>query len=233
VVLYECLAGPNCLPYFDDDTRRFLEKIVLSRFRPILEWAPDLDPGAAAIVERMIAPKADRYEDMSELVRDMQRYLNRDAKNPDVAALAAPTPDPAPEPVLAVAASRGVSGLTLGLGFAALAAVGSVAWLTAQVSSLQRQLGIQMADSDRLTSTAINELCQAHLDHARRLAELESHAEAKQLCTLAINRARTRNLSGLLADAYRLRGEIRTVLNEDGAAADIAEAERLEAKGAR
>ena len=133
------------MPYCADDPRRLLEKVGLSEFRPLLDWVPDLDPDVVAIAEKMIAPRADRYADMSELVRDMQRYLNRDvgaAQTPR-----APPPAPAATPV--AAAPRAVSGLTLGLGFAALAAAGSVAWITAPVSSPPPPPAVQQADAAR------------------------------------------------------------------------------------
>ena len=63
-MLYEVIAGPGCLPYYDPDTRRFLEQIVTSPPQPLGEQMPGLDPGLEAIVARMVAPRADRYQSM-------------------------------------------------------------------------------------------------------------------------------------------------------------------------
>ena len=53
--------------------------------------------------------------------------------------------------------------------------------------------------------------------------------EAQQTASLAINQAIAQELHAtLLAEAYRLRGSIRQTLNDEGAAADFAEAKRLD-----
>ena len=75
VVLYESLAGGNSLPYYDDDTRRFLEKIITCEFKPITEWVPGLDPELVNIVERMICARDRRYPSMNAAARALRRWL--------------------------------------------------------------------------------------------------------------------------------------------------------------
>lgn len=75
VVLYEAVGGANALPYYDDDTRRFLEKIISIERKPITDWVPDLDPDLVEIVHRMVCPRDRRYPSMQAAGRALRRWL--------------------------------------------------------------------------------------------------------------------------------------------------------------
>ena len=120
VVLYEALGGANALPYYDDDTRRFLEKIISIERKPITDWVPNLDPGLVEVVHRMVCPRERRYPSMQAAARALRRWLlNQDAGKdsrrlaepaaapsapaPPPEPQAAPQPEPAPQPEAAPA----------------------------------------------------------------------------------------------------------------------------------
>ncbi len=226
VLFYESLAGPNRLPYYDDDTRRFLEKIVVSEFRPICDWVPDLDPAVVAIVEKMIAPRDKRYRDMTQVVEDMQRWLvaptNGAPQPPAASAPVAVTTSPAPAKT---------SPLTVLFGVVAVVALGALAWLTVQVGSLQAKIADQETRQAELSRERGEALCRTHLAHTKRLVELGRLEEAQETCTLAINQGLSQLVHAkVLAEAFRLRGSIRKTLKDPRAAADLSEAQRLDPK---
>jgi serine/threonine protein kinase len=225
VLFYESLAGPNKLPYYDDDTRRFLEKIVVSEFRPICDWVPDLDPAVVTIVEKMIAPRAKRYRDMTEVVEDMQRWLvGPSGGGPEPFQSVAPRVVAAPPPPQS-------SAFTSILGVIAVAALAALGWLTVQVGALKDRLSDQETRQIELSRHEAETLCRTHLAHAKRLKELKRLDEALETSTLAINQALTQKLDvAVLAEAYRLRAGVRESLKDEGAADDLREAQRLDPK---
>src|SRR5690606_20162963 len=113
------------LPYYDDDTRRFLESIVVGQFKPITEWVPDLDPHLVRIVERMIAKRDRRYREMKEVVRDLRRWLVQQEAAEPPAAFAPPpaAPPPLPSGPLLVATAPRSSSWTMVFGAGAVAAL--------------------------------------------------------------------------------------------------------------
>ncbi|MBL4846628.1 MAG: serine/threonine protein kinase, partial [Planctomycetes bacterium] len=99
VVLYEALGGANALPYYDDDTRRFLEKIISIERKPITDWVPNLDPALVEIVHRMVCPRERRYPSMQTAARALRRWLlTRDTPSQDADAPEESTPPPEPVP---------------------------------------------------------------------------------------------------------------------------------------
>ncbi|RMG11455.1 MAG: serine/threonine protein kinase [Planctomycetota bacterium] len=222
VLLYEALAGSNKLPYYDDDTRRFLEKIVLEPPAPITTHCPDLDPGLVGIVHRMIARRAERYQSMAACVRDMQRWL----VTQDEAPTGAGAPPPQPSPLLAPPPRRG-RGLTATLAVATLLLGPAALWQTHRVSTLRSRLDDQRTRMVQLSQRRAEELALAHLQHARRLVELGRSAEAQEACTLAINQVRD-DAPPSLAALYRLRGSIRRSLGDERGERDLRRAAQLD-----
>ncbi len=224
VVLYEVVAGANALPYYDDDTRRFLESIVVGQFKPITEWVPDLDPHLVRIIERMIAKRDRRYREMKEVVRDLRRWLvQQEAAEPPAAFAPPPAPPPPlPSGPLLVATAPRSSPWTLVFGVGALATLLGLAWQTGEVSRLEQALVHQEEDLERRRQT---ELCRDGLAHARRLLELGHGREALATCTALIERFSAHDLPALV-EVYRLRAELRRAFNEPGAEDDLDEATR-------
>jgi len=79
VVFYELIAGIDALPYFDEDTRRFLEQIVTGEPRPLTDWAPGIDPELDRIVQRMIAKRDRRFDSMRAVANALRRWLLEDS----------------------------------------------------------------------------------------------------------------------------------------------------------
>lgn len=217
VVLYEVLCGHGTLPVYDDDTRRFLEKIVRCEYQPIRERLPDLDPELARIVETMIAPRSRRYRSMRDVVADLRRWLV--ARAPAAVAAAAPpangahtaaAPPPRASTVPTEAVSAAVrpdaaSGAELALAHATTSvtrrpspAVGLLvlcgvlaAALAATGAALVRSRTTAATSHDELTRRAREheeELCRELLREAQLLLELDQGARALATCTRAIER---------------------------------------------
>ncbi len=214
VVLYEVLCGHGTLPVYDDDTRRFLEKIVRCEYVPILERLPDLDRELARIVQTMIAPRQRRYRSMREVVTDLRRWLvsrgpaARAASSAASGVAAAPTAPPAPlSPAAATAptarpdgsaAERALSHATTSVTRRPGAAAPLLA-LTALLATALAATGVALSRA-RATARAgedaasrrerehEDELCRELLLEAQLLLELDQGARALATCTRAIER---------------------------------------------
>ena len=116
--------------------------------------------------------------------------------------------------------------LTLVLGVATLCAILSMIWLGRELHRTRSALAEQKIHLEQVTQKGAEDLCRAHLEHARMLVELGKPAEAQQVCTLAINLAKGYRPSAL-EEVFKLRGEIRETLGDAGAAEDFLEAVRL------
>ncbi len=228
VVLYEVLAGPGCLPYYDDDTRRFLERIMKEPPRPITERLPDLDPELARIVGRMIAPRAARYAATGEAVADLRRWL---------AAHVAPLPGPPVEgpPSREPGGARGVGAAALiaavGVGAAGFAAA---AWMSLQLEAMRATLETSQDELSEVRREL--RLTRGHdlLAQARAAAAADDLPRALERCDEAIRSsegalgadpgARGRQL---LADLLALRADVRFRMGLPGVEDDRRRADEL------
>ncbi len=235
VVLYEVVAGANALPFYDEDTRRFLESIVIGEFKPITDWVPDLDPGLVQIIGRMIAKRPQRYPSMKEVVRDLRRWLMQQ-ENPAAppAAIAPPPPHPPPLPAPAersrvdppqvVVTTPRSSPWSVVFGTLFAVALLGIVWQATEVSRLQEALARQKSDLELRRQT---ELCREGLAHARRLLEAGDTEGAAETCTRLIERFGEVEELPALVEVLRLRAELRQALGDDAAAAaDLEEATR-------
>jgi serine/threonine-protein kinase len=60
VVMYGCLAGSP--PFWAEDPNETLRRVIQHEYKPLLEAAPTLDPGLAAVIERALSARPDdRY----------------------------------------------------------------------------------------------------------------------------------------------------------------------------
>ena len=212
VVLYEVLGGPNCLPYYDPDTRKFLERIMQEPPRPILSRAPDLDPELAGIVDKMIAPRARRYRSMREVVVDLRRWLLVDGRATAPTARAdRPHASPWPGTLLLGALLVSSSGLAL------------TAWSLQDARAELARARLALGQHEQ---TQAQELVALHLREALALERLGEQEAAVVVCTRAIDRF---GQSGLkeLAQVYQLRARLRRALGDAGAGEDELAARRL------
>ena len=215
VVLYEALGGPNCLPYYDPDTRRFLEQIMQEPPKPILSRVPDLDVQLAEIVERMIAPRPQRYGSMHQVVDDLRRWLLREDKmagvGPSTAKLLR-SPPPRHPPRYLVAA----------LGASALGLI----WTTWGLHTARSELRqVESAQGQRELADA-RLLLPVIADQASELTRQGELEPALRLCTQAIDRWQALALKEL-APVYRLRAHLRRQRGDAGAADDELAARKL------
>jgi len=240
VVLYEVLAGPNALPYYDPDTRRFLEKIMCEPHKPILEHVPDLDPELARIVEGMIARREERYPAMHEVVQALRRWqVAQEEPPPTPRPQPAAAPPPSPEEVTVPIETEALTkprrrprprdpvrvalGVGLGLALAALAgAVWSLTTTRADLREARRQLDL----AERARAEAV---LGVYLDTARTLRRADARAEALAVADEGIRHYEGRSL-GRLAELHRLRAALREATGARGAAQDRKRAARIEAE---
>jgi len=232
VVLYEAVCGPGTLPVYDDDTRRFLEKIVRCEHKPIRERLPDLDPELSAIIDKMIAPRAQRYQDMKSAATDLRRWLLRLSGPPGGAPFDGAAPgasdSEAPTPKAGVSQSRGAQagqrGLVAALAVAGLGVLGlGGALLQARDSQAEALILRERQHQDELAYNLLSSARDlADAGRPERALETLSHAVAR----LAPDGTATGSRP-ILADIYALRGKLRTDARQPGAEADTARAAAL------
>ena len=214
VVLYEVLGGPNCLPYYDPDTRRFLEQIMQDPPQPILSRVPELDPDLAAIVEKMIAPRVRRYQSMREVVIDLRRWLLRaegQAHTTTTIRVTRPAPSPWPSAAL------------LGM---LVACASALAWTGLALSETRgelAQLRLSLAQRDREHALQV---IAASLESARELEQGGELDQAIRICSRAVDRFQAAGMREL-AEVYRLRAQLRRTRGDKGAEEDELAARKL------
>ncbi|MBX3465936.1 MAG: protein kinase [Planctomycetes bacterium] len=226
VVLYEVLCGHGTLPVYDDDTRRFLEKIVRGDLVAIRDRLPDLDPELARIVDTMTAPRARRYRSMREVVVDLRRWLVQRAPARAAGEPAAAAAPPLPPLSGAEAALSGATTsvarrprppqvISAALVLALLGAGAALYRTRADLGARQGQLDLQ-ARAHR------DELCRELYQQALTLVELDQGARALEHCSRALERldppaAPATAPWPLLGDLYRLRATLREAQGAPGA----------------
>ncbi|MCO5172368.1 MAG: protein kinase [Planctomycetes bacterium] len=240
VVLYEVLCGHGTLPVYDDDTRRFLEKIVRGDLMPIRQRLPDLDPELARMVDTMIAPRARRYRSMREVVVDLRRWLvqrpaaarGADAApgpaSPGSAAAPAATGSTAHGSTAEAALSRATTSVTRRPVRPPLLAVAlALALLGAGLALRQarRDLGARAAQLDAQARAHHDELARELYQQALTLVELDQAPRALEHCTRALERLDPADRPAaapwpLLGDLYRLRATLREGQGAPGAEDD-------------
>ena len=223
VLLYEVIGGPNCLPFYDPDTRRFLEKIMCEKHEPIRNKVPDIDEGVERIVEKMIAPRAQRYRSAREVVVDMRRWLLQQdplqgmpdelRQSPDAPLSAPPVRSQQPNLIPMLVPLLALS--VLGMGWAGV----TLSSTREQMRAIEHKL-----EAERLTHA--RELIGARLVEAEALHANAEDERALQLLNSLVDRYQELGIPEL-APAYRLRAQLRRDKGDPNAEEDALKANRL------
>ncbi|MCA8921713.1 MAG: protein kinase [Planctomycetes bacterium] len=225
VVLYEAVAGANCLPHYDDDTRRFLERIMCDPPVPIESQVRDLDPALAEIIGRAIAPRAERTESMHDFVAALRRWLvAHDVKTgADSSATTRPlgrrpsrslgsSGEPPPNALWIAGALLALCAL-VGGGWHVRGRIVALEWRAAQAEH-----------------EALRRVLEANFRSAQLLEEQGRLREAVQVLTSAIPDSVEAHATPELAQVLRLRGKLRRALKQAGADEDLIQARRIDGR---
>ncbi|MEZ6183958.1 MAG: protein kinase [Planctomycetota bacterium] len=226
VVLYEAIAGANCLPYYDDDTRRFLERIMCDPPVPIETQVKDLDPDLAEIIGQSIAPRAQRTPGMHAFAASLRRWLvaSEEAGGADSGATTRPL---ARRPERAAGNGGVPNALWISVTLLLLSALVGTGW---HLSDLRAQLSRVERERQQARHEAARAVLAAHYQTAKVLAEQERPRQAIQVLTAALPDSTEASGTPELARVLRLRGTLRKELGQAGADEDLIQARRIDGR---
>ena len=229
VVLYEAVAGANCLPHYDDDTRRFLERIMCDPPVPIESQVRDLDPELAAIVSQAIAPRAQRTESMHDFVASLRRWLVAHDERAGADSGSTTRPLKGRRPVRSTPPTQAAIPNALWVAGVLLLACALLVsgW---QMASLREQVNAMELRAGQVEHEAAKRVLESSLRTAQLLEQQGHLQEAIQVLTAALPDSPNTKATPELARVLRLRGKLRKTLRQPGAEEDLIEARRIDGR---